>query len=137
MAVHMIRVYAAKGGYTLEEVQQAVSDWVQSHTEWTADIDDHQIELREANPDPGATEYFQGEFRFELDDAKDNLLQKAADKLKNKVPWFRLVYHQCDHDTEAGDGCSSEERWNWEGKDVTVPADVERKVPEAPTTVNA
>lgn len=130
MAVHMIEVVASTHGndtpgLSLSEIRDAMDDWVSKHSEWTADPDDHTIEETALYPrDPG-TVYYRGVYRFELSDAKDNLLQKAGDKLKKKVDWYRLGYHVCDHDETAREGCSWDDEREWTSKNTaSIPSDV-------------
>lgn len=63
--------------------------------------------------DGSGTDYHAIDVRFlpsgEGGDTKDNLLQKLGDKLKNKVDWYRVGYHQCTH--RDGDGSSGPCDW--------------------------
>jgi len=114
----MILVLAGTGGLTVAEANTAMDDWVSNNTEWVEDPGEHKIALADSGTD---VMWLHGSYRFELTDAKDNLLQKAGDKLENKVPWYRLVYHQCDHDEDDRPGCPWDEKQEWTDKDVTIP----------------
>ena len=92
MAVHMIRVVAAVDstdtpGMDLSEINQAMDDWVSKASEWESDPREHQIKQFNSELDRSGVEYFDGSYRFELTDAKDNLLTKCEDKQKKKVDW--------------------------------------------------
>lgn len=118
----MIRVLTStEGDYTLSQLNTAMDDWVSNHSEWTADPVTHQI--TEHGGDTGPV-YHGGNYRFLLDDAKDNLLQKCEDKLVNKVSWYRLGYHSCDHDESSPTPCSWDEQREWTDTDVTIPDNV-------------
>lgn len=128
MAVHMIRVVAAANstdtpGMTLSEIRTAMDEWVANNSEWTEDPQSHDMNedvlLRDG------TEVYEGSYRFTLDDAKDNLLQKCEDKLTDKVDWFRLGYHSCSHDEADPSPCSWEEVRDWTSKNTeSVPSSV-------------
>lgn len=137
MGVHTIEAFVSTSGLSESQVQDAVNDWVEKNSEWIEDHDTHQISLSHTGNGGTGVAYFRGLFRFTLDDAKDNLIQKASDKVKNKVAWFRLLYHQCDHDEADRGDCTWDERWNWEDKDVTVPEEVEALIPEPPVIIEA
>lgn len=128
MAVHMIRVVAAAtspdtGGMSLSEINTAMDDWVSSNSEWEADPTTHEIV--ESFTDEDGTEFYVGNYRFLLDDAKDNLLQKAGDKLKTKLDWYRLGYHLCEHDSDNPGPCTWEDSREWTSKNTAeIPADV-------------
>lgn len=121
MAVHMIRVVASvEGDYSLTQLNTEMDDWVSKQSEWTADPDTHQITetIGSETDDPI---YRSGDYRFLLQDAKDNLLQKCEDKLVNKVSYYRLGYHACDHDQDDRTGCSWDEQREWTDTGVTIP----------------
>lgn len=62
--------------------------------------------------------------RFLLTDAKANLLQKFTDKLMNKVDWYRVGYHECDHDEADRTGCGWQDTAEWADTNVTTPSGV-------------
>lgn len=114
MVVHTIRVVAALDstdatGLSTSEINAAMDDWVANHSEWTADTDEHVITATTDASPP----YYIGTYRFELSDAKDNLLQKCGDKLKNKIDWYRLGYHVCEHDVADPTPCQWEDDREW------------------------
>lgn len=121
MTVHHIHVIASVGGdYSLDQLNTEMDDWVSKQSEWTPNADKHTIHDK---INPGDTEpiYREGSYRFFLDDAKDNLIQKCEDKLENKVSWYRLGYESCLHDEETTSHCDWDEQREWTAKDVTIP----------------
>lgn len=128
MAVHMIRLVAAVDstdtpGMSLTEINTALDDWVSKHSEWVNDSQEHSITI--ANSDFDGTEYYVGTYRFELSDAKSNLLQKCEDKLKKKVDWYRLGYHVCDHDESDNTSCPWDDEREWTSKNTSqIPTDI-------------
>lgn len=126
----MIRVVAAADssdtpGLTLSEINTALDDWVSKRSEWTADPASHQISEVSSDTDGTGTTHYVGSYRFEISDAKDNLLTKCEDKLKNKVDWYRLGYHECDHDESNKSGCSWTDKREWTSTNTSsIPADV-------------
>lgn len=124
MAVHMLRVVTSSGGMTLAEINDAMDTWVANHSEWAEDAAEHHIVEANTFGEGAGTDYYTGDFRFHLEDAKDNLLQKCGDKLRNKVEWYRLGYHQCDHDEADTLGCSWDDEREWTATDATIPTAV-------------
>lgn len=133
MTLHMVQGYIAPdSGMSEVDVQAAIDDWVSKRTKWS---ESPATEVRRLNagadPDNPGSEYFGFTARFELSsDGKDNLLQKVSDKFKQKVAWFGLAYHECDHDDDRS-GCVWGERWEWADEDVTLPTDVDAALPDA------
>jgi len=122
MSVHYIQVLAATtgndtSGMSLSEINTAMDDWVSKNSEWTADPTPYAIGVAESEVS-GEEDYYSGEYRFELADAKANLLDKCGDKLKKKVDWFRLLYHECLHDTTGG--CSHTDKRDWTSKNTSA-----------------
>ena len=137
MTTHAIQLYISPdSGMTEADVQAAIDDWVSARTVWESDWNATVMRLNTADDGTGV-DYLQVPVRFTMEAAKDNTLQKAADKFKNKVDWFFAVHHACDHDEDNKSGCSWGERWEWTGKNETAPAEVEALVPDAPTVVQA
>lgn len=120
----MIRVVAAVDstdtpGMTESEINTAMDDWVSKHSEWIFDSVEHHIVKENSEYDGTGVNYYLGSYRFELSDAKDNLLQKCSDKLKNKVDWYRLGYHLCEHDEENPAPCIWDDEIEWMSKNTT------------------
>lgn len=79
----------------------------------------------ETQVDGSGTTYYQVTVRFHKDQSKDNLLQKFTDKLKDKVDWYRVGYHDCiGHDTDTEHHCGCDDKTDWTAKDVTIPSGV-------------
>lgn len=122
MTVHMIRVVASSAGdYTLDQLNTAMDDWVSKQSEWTNDTKEHVIEDARDGDTGDPLGHRDGTYRFLIEDAKDNLLQKCEDKLVNKVDWYRIGYHECNHDETGRDGCPWDEQREWTDKDATIP----------------
>lgn len=122
MSVHMIRVVASTNGMTLSEINTVMDDWMSNQSEWEADSTNHVITERETG---SGILYYGGTYRLTFDsEPKDTLLQKCGDKLKNKVDWYRLGYHVCDHDETDRTGCSWDDEREWTDAGVSIPSDV-------------
>jgi len=131
MAVHAIIGYIAyDSGMTVQEIQDAVDDWVSKRAKWESDWST-DVRVSNTSFDGDGIDFCSFSVRFEWSEDKDNTLQKCADKFKKKVDWFRLVYHECDHDASNPTGCSWDERWEWEAKDVIVPPEIDDFIPDA------
>lgn len=138
MTTHAVRLFIAPdSGMTDANVQTAIDAWVSTRTKWESDWDATVRRLNTAD-DGSGVDYLQTAVRFTFDSAtKDNLLQSASDRFANKVAWFYIVYHACDHDEADRIGCSWDERREWAATGVTPPPEVEALVPDAPTVVQA
>lgn len=119
MSVHMFNAEIGRGTMSVSDLESNINDWVASNAEWVEDTEGHS--LTERNTMSGDS-WHGATVRFELSDAKDNLLQKFEDKLKNKVDWYRVHYHGCDHDETDRGGCSWQDKAEWTDKDVTIPS---------------
>lgn len=136
MTVHAIQGYLAPdSGMTDSDIQTAIDDWVSARTKWGQEDWDATVSRSNTAIDGSGTEYVQFRVRFTWDsDTKDNTLQKCADKFKNKLAWFSLIYHTCYHD-ETG-GCSWEEEWQWDDGNG-IPQAILDETPDTGTVVNA
>lgn len=106
MTVHMIRVAIGPSDQqTLQEANAALDTWIANHAEWVEDGTEHRLVELGTEPGGGVT-YWAGTFRFELADAKADLLQTCEDKLVNGCSWYRLGYHVCDHDESSRGACA-------------------------------
>ena len=85
---------------------------------------DHTLRETTTGVDGGGQVYYTISVRFQQSDSKANLLQKLTDKLKQKVAWYRVGYHQCEHDEESSSPCSWTDSVEWTAKDTTIPAGV-------------
>lgn len=104
MAVHMVRIHAEDPpDYSVSQIDAAVQDWVNNHTEWTADLVSHEITAT-ASVESG-DEWVSGDFRFESGDDKTILLDDAEAALQDYVSWYRLGYHTCYHDETPPQPC--------------------------------
>jgi hypothetical protein len=128
MTVHMFRVFIGRGKMNISDLESRITDWVDANPEWANDTVNHTLTERNTKIDGSGETYYAVDVRFTQDDTKSNLLQKLTDKLKNKVAWYRVGYHLCDHD-EPLDGVTTDDgMWGdtaeWTAKDVTIPTDI-------------
>lgn len=119
---------------SVSDLEARIDDWVASNAEWVEDTQPHELTERNTEIDGSGATYYGIDVRFLKDDTKDNLLQKFTDKLKDKVDWYRVGYHECDHDAapeEWSEGAiwdpsvtPSAEAHEWTAKDATIPSGV-------------
>lgn len=122
MTVHMVRIFSHfPDGYTVDQINDRVQNWVDNHTEWSEDPISHAVVERQAGwpVDPG-TVYLTGDFRFMPEDDKTALLDDAEAALQGNVSWYRLGYHVCDHDEDGQGGCS----WGTTREYGDIPTDI-------------
>lgn len=102
MTVHMVRLYLEPPRGNAE---QAVENWVANHPEWTDDPVAHT--LREVDP-PDGTAYAVGSFRFTQSVPNTALLDDLEQRLANIQGglWYRIGYHECDHDESDRADCA-------------------------------
>jgi hypothetical protein len=119
MKVHMVRLYIEppKG-----EGESAVDNWVQNHNEWADDPTDHTLTEQTPGIDGDGTAYVGGDYRFIQEESADALLDDLAGRLESFQGglWYRLGYHECDHDEDSPTGCS----WEQVRESDDVPADI-------------
>lgn len=118
----MFRCYIGQGKMSVPDLESNINDWVDNNDEWVEDPTDH--ELTEVSPIDSDVTYHSVSVRFNQSDTKDNVLQKFTDKLKNKVDWYRVGYHACEHDENNPSNCTWEDDVEWTDKDVTIPPEV-------------
>lgn len=124
MGVHMFRAYIGRGPMSVSDLEARIGDWVDSNAEWTEDNTPHTLSERNTELDGSGKVYYGISVRFTKDDAKDNLMQKFMDKLKEKVAWVRVGYHDCSHDTENPGDCSWQDMVEWTAKNTTIPSGI-------------
>jgi len=120
MTVHMFRVFIGRGSMSLTDLETRINDWVESNPEWTEDLVDHTLTERNTEIDGTGATYYGVDVRFTQDETKSNLIQKLTDKLKDKVDWYRVGYHACEHDQESASPCSWDDKAEWTAKDVVI-----------------
>lgn len=125
MSVHMFRVYVGIGSMSQSDLETAVNDWIDSHTKFEDGTAQTSVEKRNTEPDGSGVDFHYCSIRLEKTDTKANILQKLTDKIKDKVDWYRVPYHQCDRQVSGSDGdCSWEQEDEWTAKDVTIPSEI-------------
>jgi hypothetical protein len=104
------------------EAKNAVDNWVQNHNEWTDDPKDHSLVETNTKLDGSGTTYLCGDYRFVQDGPADALLDDLADRLQSFQGglWYRIGYHECDHDENNPTGCA----WEQTRENGDVPADI-------------
>lgn len=120
MAVHMVRVFVElpKGN-----AENAIQNWVDNYTEWTADPVEHSLTETTTELDGGGTQYLRGDWRFiQNGETPTDMLRDLSDRLQSFQGglWHRLGYHVCDHDEGGSAGCS----WDQKQEFGTIPTDV-------------
>lgn len=124
--IHMFRCFIGRGKMSVSDLKTRINDWVESNAEWAEDSVSHTLTERDTELDGSGATYYAIDVRFLLDDSKSNLQQKFSDKLKDKVDWYRIGYHECTHREGDGDSgpCGWDDAVDWTAKDVTIPSGV-------------
>lgn len=124
MTVHMFRCFIGRGPMSLADLEARINEWVANNAEWMGDSVPHTLSERNTAIDGSGETYYGIDVRFMQSDTKANILQKFTDKLKDKVAWYRVGYHACDHDEADATLCAWNDSAEWTGKDITIPAGV-------------
>lgn len=124
MTVHMFSCYIGRGKMSVSDLESRIDDWVASNGAWADDPVEHTLSEHNTAPDGSGETYYMITVRFLQDQTKDNLLQKFTDRLKGKVDWYRVGYHNCTHDETNATPCSWDDAVEWTAKGVTIPAGV-------------
>lgn len=121
MVVHYVRIYCEDPNNTnLDTIRTEVQNWVSNHTEWTNDREPHTVN-RVDQPFHSVV-FLTGTFRFTTDSDRLPLLDEAENTLQQNVGWYRICYHQCDHDEASHTGCSNDP--NNTREYGTIPTDI-------------
>lgn len=106
MTVHEVTICSEyPDGITLDQIRQAVQNWVDNHDEWLGDDAEQTVDAVNTKEDTtnDGVQILAGEFRFNTTTTKVQILDDAEATLQNYVAWYRLGYHVCDHDeTDPG-----------------------------------
>lgn len=124
MAVHMFRCFIGAGPMSITDLETRINNWVSNNDEWTEDMTDYTLSEVNTEMDGSGATYYSIDVRFNQSDTKANILQKFTDKLKDKVDWYRVGYHTCEHDEQNASPCSWQDMTEWTAKDVTIPSGV-------------
>ena len=107
MTTHMFRVVCDKPDSIGEtQANQIVDQWLNENTPWTDDPTPHEIRLVEKSDLTDQPTHFRGDVRFEFSDGKPELLTQIETDLSGIASWYRVGYHECNHDEETGSGCA-------------------------------
>lgn len=104
------------------EAESAVDNWVQNHTEWTDDPVSHTLTETNTEIDGSGTAYLRGDYHFIQNEPTDDLLSDLEARLSGFQGglWYRLAYHECDHDEEQSTPCA----WEQTRESGDIPPDI-------------
>jgi len=124
MTIHMIKIHCGpQSSWTLTQCNLTVEEWMLNQSEWQSDPTIHEMSVTSALDT--SLSWFAGEYRLTFDsEPKSDILQKLEDKLKNNPDWYRIGYHECDHDEPVQTGCSWDDERQWTDTNVTIPPQV-------------
>lgn len=108
MTKHMTRLYIEPPN---GNAQNAIDNWVQNHNEWTDDPVEHTVSETQLDEDDSGSVAVTADYRFVQEETPTALLDDLESKLNSFQSglWYRVGYHECDHDEENVSGCSWEE----------------------------
>ena len=110
MTVHMIRIYTEppNNDNHLQRMRSACDKWAATYPEA---LEAQRLGLTQitVEADDVAPEHTMGHWRFEMSTGADTLLTDLETSLQSEVGWYRLKYHECDHDEAEQQGCSWDE----------------------------
>lgn len=96
-----------------------VSTWLTSYVAWEPDGDLTQTteppRLVESDPDgDSSTQYYRGgPWRFAWTEDKSILLDNLVGQFEAYRPtWWRIRWHECDHDEDGRDGCQWDDKYS-------------------------
>jgi hypothetical protein len=123
MTVHMVRLFIEppKGN-----ADQAINNWVENHNEWEDDPVEHSLTETTVGIDGSGTQYIRGDYRFIQDSDATTLLNRLENRLQSSQGglWYRIGYHQCDHDEDQSTPCS------WDGSETRENGDIPSDIPD-------
>jgi hypothetical protein len=104
--------------------ESAIDNWVTNHNEWTDDPVSHSLTETNADIDGSGTTYARGDYRFIQEETPTDLLDDLESRLQNVQGglWYRVGYHQCEHDEENGTPCQWDDLHTCENGDI--PTDI-------------
>ena len=100
----------------------AVDNWVQNHTEWTADSVEHSLVETTTGVNGSGTTYVRGDYRFVQEGPATTLLDRLEDRLRSFQGglWYRVGYHVCTHDEDTPQPCD----WETTRENGMIPDDI-------------
>ena len=106
----MFRVVCAKPDSIGEtQANQIVDQWLADNTPWTDDPTPHEITLVDDTAISDRPTHFRGDVRFEFSDDKPALFDQIETDLNGIASWYRIGYHECDHDEDSATPCAWEQ----------------------------
>lgn len=126
MVVHNLEVWTSQtdangGPVDIETIRPQFQDWIASHDE-VLGTQSSDLSAGNTGNDGTGVAYFVGSWRFAWAEDLTALRTDITGYLTDNFEWWRLRYHQCDHDEADRAGCSWDN--SWEGGSVP---------PEVPT----
>lgn len=122
MTVHMVRVWASeRGNRTVGDVREACEAWVASYDE-TLETERLSIIERPGTDTSDSPRHLTGYWRFVWGEDATALLGDLESALGPRTEWYRIRYHECDHDdpADARGGCA----WGEARDSGTVPGGI-------------
>jgi len=121
MAVHMVRMLM-EAVLSAEDVQAIVDEWINNHNEWTEDPVEHSLSEVNTEEDGSGVDYLRGDFRFIQEESLTALLDDLVSTYDSSPAsfWYRVVYHECDHDKDNPTNC----RWDEKRESGVIPTEV-------------
>ena len=119
MAVHCVRVFieANQGQAPLD----AIDLWKQNFNEWEDDPVNHAMTDANTAVDGSGTDYVRGDYRYIQDSTAADILDDLETRLVGAGTfWYRIGYHDCDHDEDSSTSCG----WEEDRENGTIPADI-------------
>jgi hypothetical protein len=114
MSIHCVHLQVDKDA-TAALVQGTtgfIAVWLNNFTAWTnPNQENRNVELTNTDPDgeSGLDYYESNLWRFEWSADKANLLDNLEGHVAARSNWYRIRWHECDHDEDARGGCSWDE----------------------------
>lgn len=131
MTIHAFQIYTTDNlPGTESELQRFVDEWVNSQPIW----ENHggynpKVTKNNTEMDGSGLDYYNCSARFEKQNSATEVLQLVAETLNyHGVEWYRLYYHECDHDGGEG-GCEWNEMWEHTHSNVSIPEEIKNRMP--------
>jgi len=118
MTVHMVEVVASSD-VDAQKVRDKIADLKSKYGEKLSK-QNAPFELTETMD---GTSYYRGRFRVTLSDKekeKNDLTEQIEKELDKSASWWRVKYHECDHDENQRTSCS----WEYDNSARTIPEEI-------------
>lgn len=106
--------------------ETAIDNWVQNYNEWESDPVEHTLAVTNTALDGSGVDYVQANYRFIQDSAATSLLDDLESRLQSLQGglWYRIGYHDCNHDESNRDGCT------WDTTETRENGTIPPEIPE-------